>query len=453
MNEVKNYIERNKQKFLDELFSLIKIPSVSTKPGYEKDIRDCANQYVKLLQEAGVDKTKIFETAGNPIIFAEKIINKNLPTAIIYAHYDVQDVENQEWKVTKPFEPINKDGKIYARGADDDKGQGFMHVKAFEYMVKHDKLSCNVKFVIEGEEEITSPNFGKWCTENKSLLKGDFVMVSDTKMIDSDTPCIMTGLRGIVGWELIVEGPKQDVHSGHYGGAILNPLNVLCEIIAKLKDETGKITIPNFYDDVLELSEEERKSIQENPFDEKKLKGDLGIIDFQGEIGYKTIEHIGIRPSFDVLKLEGGSDRNCVHSIAKAKLSSRLVPNQNYKKIGESLQKYVEKIAPKNIKVTTNILNGDNPYSCSMDMSVYKVAENAFKSVYNKKPFPVKNGGSIGAITLLEESLNIKSLIIGFGLNEDHIHGEDESYPLKNFYNGIETIIMFYKFFNDYYKA
>src|SRR5574344_733717 len=430
MDKIKQYIKENNERFLDELFSLIRIPSISTKEGHEKDIIACAEKYIELLKKAGVDSAKLLKTEGNPIIYAEKFVSKDLPTALIYAHYDVVDVDGQNW-LSDPFSPEIRDGKIWARGAADDKGQGFMHVKAFEYIIKEEKLPFNVKFIIEGEEEIGSKNFTQFCKNNKELLKADFAMVSDTTMINSETPCVMTGLRGIVSWNITVKGAKQEVHSGHYGGAIVNPINELCRIIAALKNQDNQISIPNFYDDVISYNEEERKHLQETPLDKKSLE-DAGITKFEGEKGFETIEHIGIRPSLDVLEISGGFGGNKIPKIASAKISCRLVPLQD-----------------KNVDVEVKFNDGENPYHSRMiEVPYINIAEKAYQKVYGMKPYDKKNGGSIGAITILYNELGLKSLVMGFGLSSDVIHGADENYPLSQFFNGIETIIYFYKYFS-----
>ena len=446
MDKIKQYINENSERILDELFSLIRIPSISTKEGHEKDIIACAEKYIELLKKAGVDSAKLFETKGNPIIFAEKFVSKDLPTVLIYAHYDVVDVDGQEWS-SDPFQPEIRDKKIWARGADDDKGQGFMHVKAFEYIVNEGKLPFNVKFIIEGEEEIGSKNFTQFCKDNKELLKADFAMVSDTTMINSETPCVMTGLRGIVSWNITVKGAKQEVHSGHYGGAIANPANELCRIIAALKNQDNKITVPNFYDDVISYNEEERKKLQETPLDKKSLE-EAGITKFEGEKGFETIEHIGIRPSLDVLEISGGFGGNKIPKIASAKISCRLVPLQDKNKIGKLMIDFINKIKSQNVDVEVKFNDGENPYhSKMMEVPYINIAEKAYQQVYGKKPYDKKNGGSIGAITILDKELGLKSLVIGFGLSSDVIHGADENYPLSQFFNGIETIIYFYKYF------
>lgn len=446
MKKIKEYIKENNSRFIEELFSLIRIPSISTKEGYSDDVIKCANRYIELLKEAGVDNAKLCETNGNPIVYAEKFVSKKLPTVLIYAHYDVVDVDGQTWE-TNPFEPVIKNDRIWGRGADDDKGQGFMHVKAFEYMVKQEKLPLNVKFIIEGEEEIGSKNFTDFCKENKDLLKADFAMVSDTTMINSETPCIMTGLRGIASWNITIKGAKEEVHSGHYGGAIVNPINELCRIIAKLKGDDNKISVPHFYDDVISYNEEERKKLQETPLDKKSLE-DAGITKFEGEQGFKTIEHIGIRPSLDILEIKGGFGGNKIPRIASAKISCRLVPLQDKNKIEKLMIDYINSIKSNNVDVEIVFNDGENPYHSKMtEVPFINVAEKAFECVYGKKPYDKKNGGSIGAITILHKELGLKSLVIGFGLSSDVIHGANENYPLKQFTNGIETIICFYKNF------
>ena len=442
MNKIKDYIKKNEQNFLNELYSLIQIKSISTIAGYEKDIRECADKYVELLKEAGVEKTEIYKTKGNPIVYAEKNVGAD-KTVLIYAHYDVVDVEGQKWN-TNPFEPKEIAGKIYARGADDDKGQGFMHVKAFEYIVKNEKLPFNVKFVIEGEEEIGSENFTEFCKTHKDLLKADFAMVSDTTMINSKTPCVMTGLRGIASWNITLWERENEVHSGHYGGSVVNPANELCRIIAKLKNDENKIIVPNFYDGVIDYSKEERAELQKTPLDADSLKS-AGITRFEGEDGFFPIEHIGIRPCLDILEIKSGSGGNKIPKTATAKLSCRLVPFQDVEKIGKLVKDYLESIVSKNVNIDVKFNGGENPYHSKMTEVPYiEVANKAFETVYGMKPYDKKNGGSIGAITILQKELNLKSLIIGFGLSDDVIHGANESYPLEQFRNGIETIINIY---------
>jgi len=359
------------------------------------------------------------------------------------------------WK-SPPFEPEIRDGKIWARGADDDKGQSFMHIKAFEYLVKTNQLSCNVKFMIEGEEEIGSPNLGPWCAENKELLKGDIILVSDTGMIAPDIPSITTGLRGLSYWQVEVTGPNRDLHSGLFGGAVANPINVLCKMIAQMQDEKGRITIPGFYDDVMEVSAEERELLGRAPFNLDNYKAAIDIAEVSGEEGYTTSERTGIRPSFDVCGIWGGYQgegaKTVLPSQAFAKISTRLVPNQDNEKIAILFKKHFESIAPKSVKVVVTPLHGGQGYMCPIDLPAYKAAEKAYTQVFGKRPVPVRSGGSIPIISTFEEILGIKSVLMGFGLESDAIHSPNENYPIFNFLKGIETIPYFYKYFAEIMK-
>ena len=451
MKEINQYIETHKQRFLDELFELIRIPSISSLPEHKPDMYKAAEKWKELLLEAGADKTEIFETEGNPVTYGEKIIDKNAPTVLVYAHMDVMPVDPIELWNTEPFEPVIKDGKIWARGADDDKGQGFMHAKAFEYLVQSGNLNCNVKFLIEGEEEIGSPNLPKFCKEHKDMLNADIILVSDTSMISSDTPSITTGLRGLAYWQVEVTGPNADLHSGIFGGAVANPINVLSKMIAQTTDENGRITIPGFYDDVLEVSDEERALMAKAPFDLEKYKKSLDIAAEFGEEGYSTNERTGIRPTFDVCGIWGGytgeGAKTVLPSKAYAKISCRLVPNQDHEEIAELFVKYFESIAPEYVKVKVESLHGGPSYVCPIDIPGYRAAEKAYSEVYGKKPVPVRSGGSIPIIATFEEILGIKSVLMGFGLESDAIHSPNENFPLEQFFNGIKTIPIFYGYF------
>ena len=451
MEAIKNYVEENKERFLNELFELIRIPSISSLAEHKPDMYRCAEQWKKLMLEAGADRAEVYETDGNPVTYGEKIIDPALPTVLVYGHMDVMPVDPLELWNTDPFEPVVKEGKIWARGADDDKGQAFMHAKAFEYMVKSGTLNCNVKFMIEGEEEIGSPNLPKFCREHKEMLKADVILVSDTSMIAPDVPSITTGLRGLAYWQVEVTGPNADLHSGLFGGAVANPINVLCKMIADMQDEKGHITIPGFYDDVLEVSTEERAKMAKAPFDLKKYKSALKVGDVWGEEGYSTNERTGIRPTFDVCGIWGGytgeGAKTVLPSKAYAKISCRLVPHQKYEKIAKLFKKYFESIAPGYVKVKVDYLHGGPSYVCPIDLPAYKAAEKAYKEVYGKMPVPVRSGGSIPIIATFEEVLGIKSVLMGFGLGSDAIHSPNENYPLEQFFNGIQTIPLFYKYF------
>lgn len=453
MNHIKSYIETHKNRFLDELFDLIRIPSISAKTEHKSDMHSAANYLKQSLQKAGIDEVKIMETAGNPVVYAEKIIDKSKPTVLVYGHYDVMPVEPLNLWKSQPFEPEIRDGKIWGRGADDDKGQLFMHVKAIELMINTNTLPCNVKFMIEGEEEVGSPNLSKFCMDNKEMLKADIILVSDTGMIASDIPSITTGLRGLAYWEVEVTGPNRDLHSGLFGGAVANPINVLSTMITKMIDENGKITIPNFYDDVLEVSAEERELIAQIPFDETNYKTAIDVVELSGENGFSTLERTGIRPTFDICGIWGGytgeGSKTVLPSKAFAKISCRLVPNQKHEKIAILFKEHFESIAPKGVKVEVHILHGGQAYVCPIDLPAYKAAEKAYLESFGKRPLPVRSGGSIPIISAFEEILGIKSILMGFGLESDAIHSPNENFPLENFYKGIETIPLFYKYFAE----
>ncbi len=451
MEHINNYVEENKEKFLEDLFGLIKIPSISSIADHKDDMYKAAGYWKEILLNAGADKAEIFETDGNPVTYGEKIIDSSLPTVMVYSHMDVMPVDPIDLWESPPFEPEIRDGKIWARGADDDKGQGMMHAKAFELMVKTNTLPCNVKFMIEGEEEIGSPNLGKWCQENKEMLKCDVILVSDTSMIARDIPSITTGLRGLAYWQVEVTGPNKDLHSGLFGGTVANPINVLCDMITQMVDENGKVTIPGFYDDVLEVSKEERELLAKAPFSEEAYKKAIDVAELAGEKGYSPSERTGIRPSFDVCGIWGGytgeGAKTVLPSKAFAKISSRLVPNQEHEKIEVLFKEHFESIAPKSVKVNVKYLHGGQGYVSPIDMPAYKAAEKAYTDVFGKRPVPVRSGGSIPIISTFEEILGVKSILMGFGLESDAIHSPNENYPLEQFFNGIKTIPLFYKYF------
>lgn len=453
MRNIDQYIGENSDRFLEELFGLIRIPSISSLKDHQPDMYRAAEYWKKILLEAGADKAEIFETPGNPVTYAEKIIDPSLPTVLVYGHMDVMPVDPVEKWITPPFEPQIRDGKIYARGADDDKGQGFMHAKAFEYMVRTNSLPCNVKFMIEGEEEIGSPNLGKWCEANRDMLKSDIILVSDTSMIAHDKPSITTGLRGLAYWQVEVTGPVRDLHSGLFGGAVANPINVLSKLIAQMVDEKGRITIPGFYDDVLEVSPEERALLAQAPFDEQAYKKALDVSQLSGEEGYSTMERTGIRPSFDVCGIWGGytgeGAKTVLPSNAFAKISTRLVPNQQHHKIEKLFKDHFEAIAPESVKVDVTYLHGGQGYVCPIDLPAYRAAEKAYQEVYGKRPVPVRSGGSIPIISTFEQVLGVKSVLMGFGLESDAIHSPNENFPLEQFFNGIRTIPKFYRYFAE----
>lgn len=451
MKDIKYYLEANKDRFLSELFELIRIPSVSAKEQHREDMYRAAEHIKARLLKDGADKAEVYKTEGHPVVYAEKTINPALPTVLVYGHYDVQPVEPLELWQSPPFEPEVRDGKIYARGADDDKGQLFMHVKAFEYMVKTNQLPCNVKFMIEGEEEIGSPSLGKFCADHKEMLHSDIILVSDTGMLSPENPSITTGLRGLAYCEVEVTGPNRDLHSGLFGGAVVNPLNEMCRMIASLTDENNRVTIPGFYDDVEELSSEERADMARAPFDMGAYKKAIDVEELDGEKGYTTQERTGIRPSLDVNGIWGGyteaGAKTILPSKASAKISMRLVPNQNSEKIAELFKKHFESIAPKTVKVKVEFLHGGEGYVSPTNTIAYQAASKAYETTFGKKPIPVRSGGSIPIISLFERVLGSKSILMGFGLESDAIHSPNENYPLFNFYKGIETIPYFYKYF------
>ncbi len=456
MTPIKTYIQENNERFLEELFGLIRIPSISSLAAHKNDMYKAAEYWKKTLLDAGADKAQIYETEGNPVVYAEKIIDSNLPTVLIYAHMDVMPVDPLELWKSPPFEPEIRDEKIWARGADDDKGQSFMHAKAFEYLVRNNLLNVNVKFMIEGEEEIGSPNMPKWCRENMDMLKADIILVSDTGMIAPNIPSITTGLRGLSYWEVEVVGPNRDLHSGLFGGAVANPINVLSKMIASMVDDDNKITIPGFYDDVLEVSAEERELLGRAPFNLEKYKNAIDIEEISGEKGYTTTERTGIRPSFDVCGIWGGytgeGAKTVLPSKAFAKISARLVPHQDHRKISKLFKDHFESIAPKSVKVTVKPHHGGQGYVCPIDLPAYQAAEKALIDTYGTRPVPYRSGGSIPIVSTFEEILGIKSVLMGFGLESDAIHSPNENFPLEQFYNGIESLVHFYKHYAELKK-
>ncbi|WP_163709253.1 dipeptidase [Mangrovibacterium lignilyticum] len=456
MNNIEQYLEENKQPILDELFGLIRIPSISSISLHKPDMYRAAEYWKEILLKAGADRADIYETAGNPVTYGEKIIDPAKPTVLVYGHMDVMPVEPLELWKTAPFDPQIRDGKIYARGADDDKGQSFMHAKAFEYMVANDCLPCNVKFMIEGEEEIGSPNLGKWCQQNKEMLKADVILVSDTSLLAADIPSITTGLRGLAYWQVEVTGPNRDLHSGLYGGGVANPINVLAKMIAQMTDDEGRITVPGFYDDVMDVSPEERELLGRAPFNLENYKQALDLGDVAGEAGYTTGERTGIRPSFDVCGIWGGytgeGAKTVIPSKAFAKISSRLVPNQNHEKIAVLFKEHFEAIAPKTVKVEVTSLHGGQAYVCPIDIPAYQAAEKAYTDTFGKRPVPIRSGGSIPIISTFEQVLGIKTVLMGFGLESDAIHSPNENYPLEQFFKGIATIPKFYQHFVELSK-
>ena len=445
---IENYISANKNRFFEELFSLIRIPSVSAHNHRQPEIQQCAQRWREILLESGADNADILPTVGNPVVFATKLINPSYPTILVYGHYDVMPAEPLELWTSEPFEPEIRDGKIYARGADDDKGQSFMHAKAFEYLVKTNQLKCNVKFLLEGEEEIGSPSLEKFCVENKEMLQCDTILVSDTSMLSIDTPSITTGLRGLAYWQIEVTSASRDLHSGIFGGAVANPIMELTKLLSQLTDSDGRITIPHFYDDVEAVSDYERELISKIPFDEEEYKRNLKIKVVAGEKGYSTIERTGIRPALDICGIWGGytgeGSKTVLPSKAYAKLSARLVPHQRQEKIAKLVSDYLISIASKNIDIQITYLHGAESYVCPIDSKEYRSAEAAYTKVFGKKPLPVRRGGSIGVIPIFEKVLNVKPVLMGFGLESDAIHSPNENFQLELFFKGIETIIGFY---------
>jgi len=448
MAKIKEHIEINMNRYMEELFSLLRIPSISSKEEHKGDMQKVAEQWKQLLMQAGCDRADIYKTEGNPVVFGEKIIDPSLPTTLVYGHMDVMPVEPLNLWDSAPFEPVIQDGKIWGRGADDDKGQSFMHAKAFEYLVHNMQLKRNVKFIIEGEEEIGSPNLPQFIEDHKEMLAADIILVSDTSMLDAKTPSLTTGLRGLAYWQIEVTGPKVDLHSGLFGGAVANPINELCKIIADLQDADGKLTIPGFYDDVDEVSQEERDLIAKIPFSEEDYKAAIDVKALKGEKGYSTLERTGTRPSFDVCGIWGGymgdGAKTVLPSKAYAKLSTRLVAGQKNEKIAQLLVDHINSIAPDYVRVKVTPMHGGQAYGCPIDLPEYQAAEKAYTDVFGVRPLPVKRGGSIPIIATFEEKLGIKTILMGFGLEEDAIHSPNENFPLHMFKKGIETIIRFY---------
>jgi acetylornithine deacetylase/succinyl-diaminopimelate desuccinylase-like protein len=450
------YIEKNKERFLDELFELLRIPSVSADVAFKNDVIKTAAVIKEKLIAAGAEKVEICETAGYPIVYGEKIIDPKLPTVLVYGHYDVQPADPIELWTSGPFEPVIKDGKIYARGACDDKGQMYMHVKAFELMMQTNSLPCNVKFMIEGEEEVGSTNLGLFVKANKEKLKADVIVISDTGIIANDIPSITVGLRGLCYVEVEVTGPNRDLHSGLYGGAVANPINILCEMIAKMKDDKGHIAIPGFYDDVEILSSEERAEMAKAPFDLEKYKKALDLSDIHGEAGFSTNERNSIRPTLDVNGIWGGYQgegaKTVIASKAYAKISMRLVPHQNSDKITKLFSDYFNSIAPKSVKVKVTPHHGGEPVVTPSTTAAYKAASMAMETTFGKKPVPVRSGGSIPIVAMFKSELNLDSVLMGFGLDSDAIHSPNEHYGVFNFFKGIETIPYFFKNFTELSK-
>jgi acetylornithine deacetylase/succinyl-diaminopimelate desuccinylase-like protein len=456
METIYEFIKSNEKRFIDELLDLLRIPSISADSKYSKDVARAAEYIKTKLENAGADKVEICPTKGHPIVYGEKIIDPKLPTVIVYGHYDVQPVDPLNLWDSPPFEPVIKNDKIYARGACDDKGQVYMHIKAFEGMIKTNSLPCNVRFMIEGEEEVGSSNLGPWVKENKNRLKGDVILISDTSIIANDVPSIESGLRGLSYIEVEVQGPNRDLHSGVYGGAVGNPIQILCQMITSLKDKDNHITIPGFYDDVIELSKEERIELNKTPFDLEEYKKDLGVNDVTGETGYTSLERTGIRPTLELNGIWGGytgeGAKTVLPSKANAKISMRLVPHQGSEKITKLFSDYFTKLAPASVKVKVTPHHGGEPVVTPTDSVAYKAASKAMEQTFGKKPIPTRGGGSIPIVALFEKELGLKSVLMGFGLDSDLIHSPNEHYGIFNYMKGIETIPLFFKYFTEMSK-
>ncbi len=456
MEKVNKYIETNKDRFLNELMELLKIPSVSADSKFKKDVERAAEFIKESLLKAGADKAEICPTKGHPIVYGEKMMDKNARTVLVYGHYDVQPPDPLNLWTSPPFEPVIRDEKIYARGSCDDKGQVYMHVKALETMIKNNSLPCNIKFIIEGEEEVGSANLAEWTRQNKEKLKADVILISDTSMIANNIPSIESGLRGLSYVEVEVTGPNRDLHSGVYGGAVANPIEILCKMIAAVKDENNHITIPGFYDDVSDLSKAERDDLNKAPFNLDEYKKDLGIEEDYGEKGYTTLERTGIRPTFELNGIWGGytgeGAKTVLPSKAYAKISMRLVPKQTSEKITRLFTDYFTKAAPKSVKVKVTPHHGGEPVVTPTDSTAFKAAEKAMEESFGKKPIPTRGGGSIPIVAMFEKELGIKSVLLGFGLDSDAIHSPNEHYGVFNFMKGIQTIPLFYKHYAEMSK-
>ena len=448
---MKQYIAENQERFLNELFEVLRIPSISSSSEHKPDMYRCAEKLKSLLLEAGAERAEVYETTGHPVVYGEKIVDPSWKTILIYGHYDVQPVDPIELWHSAPFEPEIRNGAIYARGANDDKGQAFMHIKAFEYLVRKGLMRHNIKFILEGEEEIGSPSLAQWAKDHKDLLACDIMLVSDTTMIGENTPSINCGMRGLAYVEVEVTGPNKDLHSGHYGGAVVNPINALCSMIDQLIDENGRITVKGFYDDVVELSQADREQLGRAPFDMEEYKEFLEIDDVNGEAGYTTQERTGIRPCLDVNGIWGGftgeGAKTVLPSKAHAKISMRLVPNQNCETIARLFEEHFLSIAPKGVRVKVTPHHGGNGFLIPISSPAYQAASRAIGEVYGIEPVPSRGGGSIPILADLQQILNVDPLLMGFGLERDTIHSPNESYLLSQFYKGMESIALFYRYF------
>ena len=450
---VQAYIAAHKARFMDEWASLIRIPSVSCQQEHKADMLRCAERWKELLLAAGCQHAEVMPSAGNPFVYAEYRVQdaslRKMPTVLVYAHYDVMPVEPLEAWLSDPWEPSVRGGRLYARGADDDKGQAMIQAKAFEYMVQSGQLNCNVKFIFEGEEEIGSPSLEAFLEDHKELLKADIILVSDTSMIGKDTPSITTGLRGLAYWQIEVDGPNRDLHSGHFGGAVKNPVNALCEMLAQVVDSDGRITIPGFYDDVLPIPNEERRMIAQIPFSQQKYNQAIGVDDVFGEVGYSTLERNSCRPSFDICGIWGGytgeGSKTVLPSKAFAKVSCRLVANQDHEKISRAFIDYMQTLAPKGVRVHVTPMHGGQGYVCPIDIPAYKAAEKGFEIAFGKRPLAARRGGSIPIIAAFEKILGCKTILMGFGLEQNAIHSPNESMDLEVWERGIIAVTEFYK--------
>ena len=456
-NAVQQYIRENGQRFVEELSELLRIPSISAESAHAPDMLRCAEWLCDALLRSGADRAEVMSTDGNPVVYAEKTADPAAPTVLVYGHYDVMPVDPAgEW-TNGPFDPVIREGRIWARGANDDKGQSYMHLKAMEAMLATSTLPCNLKFMLEGEEEIGSASLGKWCTEHQELLKADVILVSDTSLLGWKTPSITCGLRGLCYMEIEVTGPNKELHSGLYGGAVADPAVVLSKMIASLTDADGRVTVPGFYDRVRELSPAERTDFGRAPFCEAAFCKSIGVRETAGEKGYSTMERIGVRPSLDVNGIWGGytgeGAKTIIPSKAHAKISMRLVPDQDYREIGRLFAEHFRSIAPRSVRVDVEVLHGGFPYVCPTDLPAYRAAARAVERTFGRKPLPYYSGGSIPIISTFEKVLGLKSVLLGFGLDHDAIHSPNESYALENFYRGIDTIARFHRHFAAILKS
>ncbi|MDR0794773.1 MAG: dipeptidase [Tannerella sp.] len=446
---VSHYIKENKERFMEEWFRLIQIPSVSSQVAHKPDMQACAECWREILLSSGSDKAVVMPTKGHPVVYAERMISPDAPTVLVYGHYDVMPPEPLELWNSNPFEPEIRDGYVWARGADDDKGQAMIQAKGFETALKEGLIACNVKFIIEGEEEIGSLSLKEFCETHRAMLKADIILVSDTSMVSAEIPSLTTGLRGVAYWEIEVTGPNRDLHSGHFGGAVANPINVLCKMLADITDVNGRITIPHFYDDVEELPIAEKEMLAQVPFDEEKYKQAIDVEALAGEKGYATLERNSCRPAFDICGIWGGymgeGSKTVLPSKAYAKVSCRLVPQQDSSIISRLFMDYIKQIAPPSVKLKVTYLHGGEAYVCPIDIPAYRAAEKAFTIAFGKKPLAVRRGGSIPIIPTLEKMLGIKAILMGFGLERNAIHSPNESFELERFFTSIEAVAEFYR--------